>query len=143
MSQLARNLTVEAIGQFVANPLLQVPADLRPAVWNFTSYWSDVLKSDLGLCTRVRCWIDDGVPVADIRAGLQRLTQFRSTATFQFPGQLLAALEEAIIEHQDRAAKKAEVGKVVSRRGSRDPDALSGEELREAMRRHGYGKKQP
>lgn len=81
-----------------ANPLKQLPKDMRQAVSFFYAAYSDVLKSPLGLVTRLRFFIASGLSLDDLKPVLRRMMEPDEQARFEFAGQLLAALAAKVAE---------------------------------------------
>lgn len=82
------------------NPLRQLPPEWREPVLFFFTVWSDTLKGTSGLVARFRLWMKRdqmGLTLAEAKAAMQRLMRPEHAAAIQFPGQLMAALAEAVV----------------------------------------------
>jgi len=93
------------------NPLKQLPKEWRPVVSFFWMANSHLLKDPLALVTRLRFWMDEregiGLTLEELKPILARLLQPAALARFEFHGQLLAALAEAVAEIPAERRKKA------------------------------------
>lgn len=95
------------------NPLRQLPEDWREPVAFFYAIYSDTLKGTVGLVARFRLWKKQlGLTLDEARAAMDRLMRPEHAAAIQFPGQLMAALAEAVVlvrkESREAEAKEAQ-----------------------------------
>jgi hypothetical protein len=100
---LASIPTPEQLAAFVDDPLTQLPEEWRPAVWDFWTFYSDVLNRQLGLCSRLRRWIAaDGLELAEVLVAFDTLMSPARSAEFNFPSQVLGALGDEIEANRKR-----------------------------------------
>jgi len=104
-------LTFEQAQQFIKEPLLQLPPGARLMTWDFWSYFSDVLTSQLGLASRIRFWINhDDLTLDELQAAFNLLRRSRCDYVTKFPSDILDSLEKAIVDFrsQERARERKE-----------------------------------
>lgn len=108
---VAATPTKEQIAEFVENPLKQLPIDWRPAVWDFWSFYSHLLPTQLALCTRIRYWMQaDGLDFETLTRAFDRMRQPGRCREHQFASQVLASLAddiETVREERRQAERKA------------------------------------
>lgn len=115
-----RPLATPADGDRRPNPLRQLPEGWREPVAFFYAIYSDTLKGTVGLVARFRLWAkrdglavgEPGLTLDEARVAMRRLMRPEQAAAIQFPGQLMAALAEAVVlvrkERQEAEAKEAQ-----------------------------------
>lgn len=91
-------LTLDALEDIVKKPLRQLPAEFRLPTWEFWSYWSDLIKDQLALSSRLRRWIGEGMTLEDARAVFARLMGPEASGRIKFPGELHAELSTLVTE---------------------------------------------
>ena len=102
------------------NPLKQLPEDWRGSVSFFYAAYSDLLKSPLGLVTRLRYFIEtDGLTLEEMKIVLKWAIQPEQQARFEYVGQLLAGIARKVSEVVERR-KQAE--KTRARRDQTEQD---------------------
>lgn len=90
--EVQRAPTLEQLAEFVDKPLRQLPTDWRAPVWDFWSFWSHLLPTQLSLATRLRQWRAGGLTLERMREAFERINRPERAAQFRFAGDLLAAL---------------------------------------------------
>lgn len=108
---VAPALTKEQVLEFVKEPLKQLPAEWRLAVWDFWAYFEEQLKTQMALCTRIRRWRDfDGLTFEELQAAMNRMRSIGCETSLQFGNQVLEALRDEIriVRKQAREIAKRE-----------------------------------
>ena len=139
-SEIANELTVDRIKEFVDKPLRQLPVEWRPVVWDFWSGWSHLLPTQLSLCSQLRHWIaDHGLTLDDAREAFRTANNPEAMARMKFASDLLSHLAD-IVAIQGRARKRREEEKRRREQDEREKsEALSGKEIQALMSGIGKG----
>lgn len=85
-------ITADQLAEFAKSPLRQLPPEWRVPVWDFWSFWSHLLPTQLPLATRLRQWRDAGVTLDEVIAAFRRINTAENAEKCRFPGDLLADL---------------------------------------------------
>jgi len=146
MNQLAtRNgvVTEDAatgIKAILDNPYCQLPPEWVPLVFDFWSFWSDVLKNELGLCSRIRYWMsDEGLTLDVLKRAITAEKRTEAAAGIHFPSEILAGLARRI-----QTLKKADADeKSTAEFTAQFEGQLIATRLAEAFRRPGVSPVKP
>ena len=63
-------------GKRIGNPIRDlIPKELQPSVTFLWMFFSDILKGKIGLCTRIKMFLADGLDAEDIKIIFRKLTR--------------------------------------------------------------------
>lgn len=120
------------------NPLKMLPPEWRAPVSFFYAVYSDTLKGTTGLVARFRLWMkDDGLTLAEAKAVMKRLMRPARAGEIQFPGQLMAALADEVVE--ELRTRRMRARQIERQREQAEIDAHRGEPRRRIFPLAGEG----
>lgn len=128
-------MSAEFVKQMIEQPLRQLPKAWQLPVWDFWSFFSNLLKNQLALCSRIRHWQQCGVQLGDLQVAFRTMRHPERAGRYKFDSEVLADLATLVAT----AKRSREEMEDTRRMRESNPDRLPPDQIRSLLQEYAKG----
>ncbi len=127
-----QEFTREQVKKFIEEPLSMIPEKYRGITFGFWAKWSDILKTQLSLASRLREWIEryDLTP-EDIQKVYDKINAPDLAGRFRYSGDLMGSIAYYVAE----VISSKKIVQEQEERRKKPDEKSSGPEIREQLKK--------